>query len=327
MTVETPPSRGYNSVLMNFFKAFGLAVLGVLLFMSLSFFGPMFTINQTFLNPDFTVSQLEKLDTASIAKDIVRGQILSHATIPIFLPIETFFTGAVDETITDLKPWLNEQTREVTYSFYNYLEGKSQNLSVVIPLEPVKVQLKNNISEAVLTSPPPGLTDLPPATIERYLEPFYAQIPSSFELNEAWLGPQNMAQIDQLRQIVSHFDTVYYALLGFILLLILAIILIKREVRGSTRSLGITLLSCGIVSYGGVWLAKNAIGAQSALPQVPVYLQSWLPRLMADILSPLELYSMVLAGVGVALLIVSFAYRRQAEYRSPKVSPVMSTNP
>jgi hypothetical protein len=312
---------------MNFFKAFGLAVLGVLLFLSLSFFGLMFTINQTFLDPDFTVAQLDKLDTASLAKDIVRGQILSQATVPTMLPIGTFFTGAVDKTINDMEPWLKEQSRNITYSFYDYLEGKSQSLSVVIPLEPVKEQLKDNISQAVTTSPPTGLTDMSPATIERYLEPYYARIPSSFELNEAWLGPQTMAQINQLRQILSHFDTVYYALIGFIILLILGIILIKHEVRGSTRSLGATFLSCGIVSYGGVWLAKYAIGTQSVLPQVPVYLQSWLPQIMADVLSPLELYSLVLASVGAVLLIVSFAYRRQAEYRSPGVSPVMSTNP
>ncbi len=311
---------------MNFFKAFGLAVLGILLFLSLSFFGLMFTINQTFLNPDFTASQLEKLDTASLAKDIVSGQILSQATVPTMLPIEASFTGAVDETITDLKPWINEQIKKITYSFYDYLEGKSQSLSVVIPLEPVKEQLQNNISQSVITSPPPGLTDLPPATIERYLEPFYAQIPSSFVLNEAWLGPQNMAQIDQLRQIVSHFDTVYYALIGFILFLILVIILINHEVRGSTRSLGATFLSCGIVSYGSVWLANYVIGTQSVLPQVPVYLQSWLPQLIADILSPLGLYSLVLAGVGVVLLIVSFAYRRRLNTEA-RAFPVMSTNP
>jgi hypothetical protein len=298
---------------MKFLKAFGLVVLGTLLFLSLSFFGLMFTINQTLLNPDFTVSQIEKLDTASLAKDIVRSQILSQATIPLTPPIEDFLVGVIDETITDLKPWLNEQTREVTYSFYNYLEGKNQNLSVVIPLEPVKESLRENLSQAVTTSPPPELADLPPGTLESYLEAFLAQIPSSFEVNEAWLGPQNMAQIDQLRQIISHFDTVYYALIGFIILLILSIILIKHEVRGSTRSLGITFLSCGIVSYGGFWLAKYAIGTQLVLPEVPVYLQNWLPQLMTDILSPLEMYSFGLIGIGVVLLIVSFVYRRQAE--------------
>jgi len=298
---------------MNFFKSFGLAILGVFLFLSLSFFGLVFTLDQTFLNPDFTVSQVDRLDIASLAEDIVRDQVISQATIPITLPIDIFIAGAVNETITDLEPWLKQQARDVTYSIYDYLEGRSQNLSVVIPLEAVKERLKINISEAVITSPPPGLTDMPPATIERYLEPFYDRIPSSFEIDEDWLGPSTMAQIEQLRLLASHFNVIYYALIGFILFLILMTILLHHSVRGSTRALGATFFSCGIVSYGSVWLAKYAIGTQSAIPQVPVYLQSWLPQLMTDILSPMELYSFGLAGVGVVLLIVSFVYRRQAE--------------
>jgi hypothetical protein len=295
---------------MKFLKGLGLTVLGFLLFLSLSSFGLMFTINQTILNPDFTASQIDRLDTASLAGDIVRDQILSQATIPPTPPLEELIMGAVDETITDLEPWFQQQTREITNAFYDYLEGRSQDLRVVIPLEAVKEHLRENISEAI-ASPPPGL-DLPPETIEGYLEPFYEQIPSSFEINEAGLGAQNMAQIDQLRQIVSHFHTIYYALIGFILLLILGIILINHQVRGSTRSLGSTFLSCGIVSYAGVWLANYFIGTQLVLPEVPAYLQSWLPQLITDTLSPLELYSLVLAGVGVVLLIVSFVYRRKA---------------
>jgi hypothetical protein len=297
---------------MKFLKGFGLTVLGFLLFLSLSSFGLMFAINQTILNPDFTISQIDRLDTASLAGDIFRDQILSQATIPPSPPIEELITGVVDETITDLEPWFKQQTREITNAFYDYLEGRSQSLRVVIPLEAVKEHLRENITEAI-ASPPPGL-DLPPETIEGYLESFYEQIPSSFELNEAGLGAQNMAQIDRLRQIISHFHTVYYALIGFILLLILGIILIHHQVRGSTRSLGSTFLSCGIVSYISVWLTKYFIGTQSLLTEVPAYLQSWLPQLITDILSPLELYSLVLAGVGVVLLIVSFVYRRQAEY-------------
>jgi hypothetical protein len=297
----------------SFFKSFGLAILDILLLLSLSFSGLVFTLGQTFLNRDFTVAQVEKLDTAPLAEYIIRDQVISQATIPIKLPIDAFIAGAVNETINDLEPWIKQQARDVTYSIYDYLEGKSQSFSVVIELESAKEQLKNNISEAVIASPPPGLTDMPPATIERYLEPFYDRIPSSFEIDEDWLGPYNMAQIDTLRQLVSNFDVIYYALLGFILFLILCIILINHEVRGSTRSLGVVFLGGGVVSYGGAWLAKSTIEAQSALPQVPVYLQSWLPRLMADILAPMELYSFVLGGIGIALLIVSFVYRRQAE--------------
>jgi len=271
----------------------------------------MFTINQTILNPEFTISQINRLDTASLARDIVHGQVISQATAPTTPPLEQLIREALDDTITDLEPWLKQQTREVTNAFYDYLEGRSQSLRVIIPLEAVKESLRENITEAI-ASPPPGL-DLPPETIEGYLESFYEQIPSSFELNQTELGPQNMAQIDQLRQLVSQFHTVYYALIGFILLLILGIVLLNHQVRGSTRSLGSIFLSCGIVSYLSVWLAKYLIGTQPLLPEVPTYLQSWLPQLITDTLSPLELYSFVLAGVGVALLIVSFVYRPKAE--------------
>ena len=297
----------------SFFKSFGLAILDVLLLLSLSFSGLVFTLGQTFLNRDFTVAQVEKLDTAPLAEYIIRDQVISQATIPISLPIDAFIAGAVNETVNDLEPWINQQARDITYSIYDYLEGKSQSFSVVIELESAKELLKNNISEIVIASPPPGLTDMPPATIERYLEPFYDRIPSSFVIDKDWLGPYNMAQIDTLRQLVSHFHIVYYALIGFILFLILCIILINHEVRGSTRSLCVVFLGSGIFSYGGVWLAKSAIAAQSALPQVPVYLQTWLPQLMADILAPMELYSFALGGIGIVLLIVSFVYRRQAE--------------
>lgn len=296
-----------------FLKSFGLAILDVLLILSLSFSGLVFTLGQTLLNRDFTVAQVEKLDTATLAEYIIRDQVISQVAFPIYLPIDIFIAGAVNETVADLEPWLKQQTRDVTNSIYDYLEGKSQNLSVVIELESVIEQLKNNINEAVTTSPPPGLTDMPPATIERYLEPFYDRIPSSFEIDEDWLGPYNMAQIDTLRQLVSHFHIVYYAMIGFILFLILCIILINHEVRGSTRSLGVVFLGGGVFSYGGVWLARNAIGAQAALSQMPGFLQGWLPQLMTDILAPMELYSYGLAGMGVLLLIVSFVYRRQAE--------------
>ena len=297
----------------SFFKSFGLAILDIVLISALAFSGLLFALNQTLLNRDFTVAQVEKLDTVTLGEYIIRDQVISQVAIPIYLPIEDFIEGAVNETLTELEPWLKQQSKDIVNDIYDYLEGKSQSLNIVIELESVKRQVQNNISQAVIASPPPGLTDVPPATIERYLEPFYDRIPSSFEIDENWLGPYTMAQIDTLKQLVSNFHIFFFALIGFILFLMLCVILINHEVRGSTRSLGVAFLGGAVVSYGVVWLTRDAIAAQSALPQVPVYLQSWLPELMTDILSPMVPYSYGLAGMGVVLLIVSFAYRRQAE--------------
>ena len=290
--------------LTSFFKYFGLAILGVLLCLSLSFFGLVLTIDQTIFNPEFAVSQIDKLDIASLGEEIITGQILPEATVLIPSPIKQLIVGALNDTIADLEPWLKQQAREVTYATYDYLEGRSQHISVVISLEPAKESLRENILE----SPLPELAGYSPELVERYLDTFYQQVPPTFEFDEAWLGPENMAQLEQAKQFISYFQAVFYALIGFILLLILGIVLIHRQVRGSTRSLGTIFLSGGILSYVGFLLAKEVIGAK--LAQAPVYLQTWLPQLLADTLAPMQIYSLGLAGVGIVLLIVSFVYKR-----------------
>lgn len=291
---------------MNFLKAFGLAILGFLLFLSLSFFGLVLTINQTFLNPEFVVSQVDRLDIASLAGDMLSQQVPPE--------VEQFMgemvSEVVDDTIADLEPWMKQQAREVTYSIYDYLEGRSQHLSLVISLEPVKESLRDNLRETVVESPPPELAGLPPAVIERYLDTFYQQIPSTFELDEASLSPQVMAQLEQAKQFIDYSNIGYQALIGFILLLILLIIVINRQVRGSTRGLGTTFLSCGIFSYVGALVAKNVAGTQLTQLDMPVYLQAWIPQLLVDTLAPLEMYSIGLLAVGVVLLVVSFVYKR-----------------
>jgi hypothetical protein len=288
---------------MKFLKGLALAILGFLLFLSLSVFGIVFMLNQTILNPDFAVSQVDRLDIPSLAKEMLSEQI----------PQEEFVVKAVNDTIADLEPWLKEQERDAIYSIYDYLEGRSQNLSLVISLEPVKQNLRENLRQAVLQSPPPELAGLPPAEIERYLDESYQQIsqqiPSTFELSEASLEPGGMAQLEQVKQYIGYLHLAYNALIGLILLLILLIIVIHRQVRGSARGLGTTFLSCGILSYAGALVAKNVAGTQLPQLNIPVYLQGWVPQLIADTLAPLEMYGIALLAVGVVLLVVSFVYK------------------
>jgi hypothetical protein len=279
---------------MKFLKGLGLAILGFLLFWSLSVFGLVLTLNQTILNPDFVVSQVNKLDIASIAGDMLGEQMPPEA--------EEFMVGVVNDTIADLEPWIKEQERDSIYSFYDYLEGKSQSLSLVVSLEPVKESLRENLRE-------------PPAEIESYFNEFYQQIPSTFDLTEALVTPEVTAQLEQVKQIIGYFHLAYNALIGLILLLILLIIVIHRQVRGSTRGLGTTFLTCGALSYAGVLVAKNIAGTQLTQLDIPVYLQGWIPQFLADTLAPLEMYSIGLLAVGVVLLVVSFVYKpRQTEF-------------
>jgi len=297
-------------VLMKFLKGLGLAILSFLLFLSLSIFGFVLTLNQTILNPDFVVSQVDRLDIASIAGDMLSEQIPQFEATS---PYEPYVAEVMDDTIADLEPWIKEQARDGIYSFYDYLEGRSQSLSLVVSLEPVKEKLRDNLREAVLQSPLPELAGLSPAEREQALNEFYSefseQIPSTFEFTEALMEPEVTAQLEQAKQVVGYLHLAYNALIGLILLLILGIVLINRKVKGSTRGLGMTFLTCGALSYAGVLVAKNIAGTHLTQLDIPVYLQAWTPQFLSDFLAPLEMYSIGLLAVGVVLLVVSFVYK------------------
>lgn len=295
---------------MKFLKGLGLAILSFLLFLSLSIFGFVLTLNQTILNPDFVVSQVDRLDIASIAGDMLSEQIPQFEATS---PYEPYVAEVMDDTIADLEPWIKEQARDGIYFFYDYLEGRSQSLSLVVSLEPVKEKLRDNLREAVLQSPLPELAGLSPAEREQALNEFYSefseQIPSTFEFTEALMEPEVTAQLEQAKQVVGYLHLAYNALIGLILLLILGIVLLNRKVKGSTRGLGMTFLTCGALSYAGVLVAKNIAGTHLTQLDIPVYLQAWTPQFLSDFLAPLEMYSIGLLAVGVVLLVVSFVYK------------------
>jgi hypothetical protein len=290
---------------MKFLKGFALFILGSLLYLSLSFFGIAFMLHQTILNPDFIVSQVERLDIPSLTEDILSQQVPSGE--------EELMGQVMSDTIADLEPWLKEQTGDAVNAFYDYLEGKSQHLSLVVPLEPVKEKLRENMRGAFLQSPPAELAGLPPTELEPYFDAYYQQIsqeiPSTFELDETSMPPELVSTLGQTKQIIGYFNLSYTALIGIILLLILFIVLVHREVRGSTRGIGINFLICGVLGYLSVFAAEKLTGPLLVQASMPPYIQTWLPQLLSDTLAPLGMYSIVLMAIGVVLLIVSFAYR------------------
>lgn len=289
---------------MNFLKGLALSLLSLLLFLSLSIFGLVFMLNQTILNPDFVVSELNRLDISSIAGDLLSQEIPQGGE---------FMTEAIDDAITELEPWVKEQASTVIYSGYDYLMGRSQSLSVAISLEPVKEILRDNLREAFFESIPPELRGLPPAEAERYFDQLYQdfakEIPSTFEFNENSMGPDVLAGLEQAKQIIGYTQLAYSALIGFMLLLIVGIILINRQVKGTTRSLGITFLTYGALEYAGIFAAKYFAGPQLTQIEIPASLQTWLPQFFANLLAPLEIFSLGLMIAGVVLIIVSIVYK------------------
>jgi len=293
---------------MKFLKGFALFILGSLLFLSLFTFGIAFMLNQTILNPDFIVSQVERLDIPSLAEDMLSEQIPPEAG-----EFEGLIGEVVSDTIAENEQWMKARAADAAYVLYDYLEGRSPSLSLTVSLEPVKESLRDNMWQAFLDSPPAEFEGLSPDELAPHFNDYYQQIdqgiPSTFELNEASLPPEGMALLEQARQIIGYFNLSYPALIGIILLLILLIILVNREVRGSTLVIGINFLVCGALSYLGVFAAKKFSAPLLVQADMPPYLQTWVPQFLSDTLSPLEMYSIGLGAVGIILLIISFAYK------------------
>jgi len=254
---------------MNSLKGLALGLLSFLLVLSLPFFGFAFWVNQTILNPGFIASEINRLDVSLLAEEFLSEHIPS-------------------DTITDLEPWIQQQLTDIAYAGYDYLRGRSESLSVVIPLEPVKESLRDDLGETILES-----------------------IPSTYELNEDSLGAELSAQLELARQVISYIQPGYNFLIGFIPLLILGIVLIDRQMSSATRKLGTIFLPEGVLMLVGVFVAKYFAGRQIAPLAVTPYLEEWLPQLVSNFVAPLLMLSIGLIVGGVALLTVSFVYKRQ----------------
>lgn len=299
---------------MSLVRKAALGFLSFLLFVSLAGFGLAFTVNRTVLNPDFIVSRLDTLDASSVMAEVITEQVPEE--VMVMVPAE-LIDEVLDAVLTELEPWLKEQIAGTIYTVYDYLWGRSQSLSLVFNVEPVKESVKDELRQALLISPPAGLEMIPPAELGRLFDEFYAQvsgeIPSTLEINESTLhelSPDIMPALIQARRYVGYFQVAYWALVAAMALLIMGIILLDRRVRGATRWIGIPCLISGIVTYVGTFVIRNFAGGLITQVSLPVPLGSWLAQLVSDALAPMRVYGIVLMAVGVALLIVSFVYRR-----------------
>lgn len=299
---------------MSLARKVALGFLSFLLFVSLSGFVLAFTINRTVLNPDFVVSRLDTLEVSSLAAEVLKEQIPEE--IMAMVPAE-LIDEVLDDVLIKLEPWLKEQIGGVVDTVYDYLLGRSQSLSLMVDLEPVKEDVRDELRQSLLTSPPAGLEMIPPAELGRLFDEFYAQIsgeiPSTLEINESTLNelsPDIMPALIQARRYVGYFRVAYWALVVATALFIMGIILLDRRVRGATRWIGIPCLISGIVTYVATFFIRDFAEGLITQLNLPAALAGWQAQLVSEALSPMRIYGIILIAVGVALLIVSFVYKR-----------------
>ena len=296
---------------MGFLKGLLTTLLMFLLFLSLAVFGTLFALRSTLLDPDFVVAQVEKLDVAALAEEVIDFQ--SGGQVP---PEASFLEEALYSAIAENEPQLKEQVSAAIYDGYDYLLGKSDRLNISVSLAPIKKDLKDRLWQSFeqnKESLPPEVAALPPEMLEQYFEEFYRQfeagIPSEFVIDESSIPPDMMTLVDILRENARYIQTAYYGLIVLMVVLVAGIILLHRSVKGATRELGITFLIYGIIEYAGVWATQRYLPS-IPLPDIPPSMQVWLNGFINDLIAPMQVLGIGLMVGGAVLIIVSIVYPR-----------------
>jgi len=286
------------------------------------------TLKNTLLSSDFIVSLVDELDISSMADEFLNEQLT--AEIPEGMEyLGKYLDESLAGVIAELEPWLKEQISVAVDPIADYLLGESQSLSIAIPSGPVTESLKDHLWDAFSQSPPLEYTGFSLVLLERQFDEVYQafteQFPQAFEFDESLIGtevPETIAEaladaedvLGQAKQHIGTYQLVYKLLIGFMVLLVLCIILINRNVKIITRSLGITSLTYGAIEFGGLFAADYFGLERLSRFDLPSILQEWLPQFASNLLSPLQTFSIGLMAVGVVLIIVSVVYKRkQAE--------------
>jgi len=282
-------------------------ILCFLLFDVLILLGLVITVNLTVLNPDFVTDEMDKLDVYPVLVEQAKAQLPGQ---------ELLGDEIVDELVTELTPWFEEQADGAIYSLYAYLHGE-QELNVVISLEPVRAVVKEKVREFALGSLPPELLGATQSQVEAFLAEIYDEIdnliPATFQLSEASLGPQVMAQLEQVREVVGYIDMAYKLLIAVAALLVVLVALaLWWQPTPIMRSIGITFILVGVAGILGslfdVWLIQvlnRLVGGSSIL----LGLGAKMPQLAADIIAPVRMYGIGFLSGGIVLLVMSFLFR------------------
>jgi len=285
-------------------------------------------LGPTLFSSDFIVAVIDAMDGPQMAS-IIWEEFGEEITQEFQLPEEAFphLVAGLGELLTDLKPWITEQVEYAAGPIADYLAGEVESFNVTLSLDPLIDGLRGVLLGVFLDFPPDGLEGLSPEELEQAFDVSWDEfaeemLPTPFQIDETVIGGDARLQIasftSEAETVLSRVkEYVGYVRLAYILsivvsaLLIAGIVLIYRNVKGSTRTLGIVFLASGLVVLAVALLGKYVGGEQMlrAMLDVPPQLQVWASQVLVDLLAPLQWLGIGFIAGGIALLVVSFVYK------------------
>jgi hypothetical protein len=297
---------------MKVIKGLAVSILSFLLFLFLFTFGTMFMVNSTLLNPDFVTSEVDKLDIPQALLELADDQI-SHQAYQ-----ETaMLTDAAYKVISEQEPYIKQQLNSAIHSAYDFFLSKTDELAISISLEPLKDALRTNLLQSANEYGVATTLQLTQPQLETYVDQYAQevnnQIPQEIAFNENSLSPEDMQLVLNVKNYLSYFQIGYYALIALMILMALGIILINRNLKQTSLSLGINLSLYGALEVAGIILARH-YDLMGYMPSMSTpTLSNWLSGLANGMLSPMLTFGIGILIAGAVLIILSFFFKQKAE--------------
>lgn len=286
---------------MKFFKIFSLILITIFLIFSLIFLVFTASIKSTLLNQQFMEEEFDKVNIYSILKESMVKNI--ENSIKTDEVMEKIISTSVSEE------WLKNQIHLLLLNTYNYLKGKNEEIELKIPLSEVKAEIKKNLSDEIENLIPPEIKDNP-QEVEAFKSNFETQISENIDAgfpNEIDLLENNIEEIEVLKKNIYYLNSIFYGLIVFKAFLVILSILILRKTKSILKFIGGSYLAAGFILFLASTLIKFAFGAVIQKIEFPLMLgEQAILRIFADALAPINMYNIVIAGVGILLLALSF---------------------
>jgi len=261
---------------------------------------------------DFLLSKTDSLEiTVSIAelKEDLKDRLWTVFKENAHLWLPDLVAYELDSYLDEYLPELADQIPE------EYLPPDIAGLSEALLRPFLEEYLRGSVAE--ITSSP-VVSELLEVLVRPYYDQYYDeiadQLPSELTFTEDDIPADTWDILLQARQYIGYFQTGFYALIALMAVLVIGIVLIHRNVRDTTRALGIDMVIYGALELASVFVARSYIPSTIPSFDIPASIETWLTGLYNDILAPLQIFSIGVLIVGVVLLVVSFVYKsRTAE--------------
>jgi hypothetical protein len=304
-------------------------------------------LGNSVLRPDFVDDVINQVDVAGLTKNYISAQ-LADAVSPDTTEIRKYINGSLDEITIRLEPWIKQQLVAAANPSVDYILGKSQTINVTISVAPAVTVVRDILKNSFLASPPPDIAALSAAEQAQHFDTLFADfsgnLPSTFSFDAKLLGPtrddlsQSLADgeeqlskirtniadglgdanepLAKARHYIGYFQWGYWLLIVFMVVMAGLIFLINRNIKVTTRSLGINLLIFGVLDLAGVIVAKLLTPTRFIhdTSDVPVSVLNIIDNVYKDVTNIALRFSIGVLVIGVILLTVSFIMKsRQTE--------------